>query len=99
MTNLRKLARGQPCMIRVPSVCIDDDRHETTVLCHVRSIGISGYGLKAPDLIASLGCQACHDFVDNRSHPNNTYEYRRLLLLDGMARTLYHWIKTGVIDG
>ena len=96
MTDLRKAARGQPCLIRVPGVC--NGNPETTVLCHVRMIGISGYGLKAPDLIAALGCSSCHDFVDNRRHPANTYENRRQLLLEGMARTLNHWITTGVID-
>lgn len=94
--NLRNLANGAPCLIRVPGVCNHDPA--TTVLCHVRMSGISGMGLKAPDLIAALGCSRCHDFVDGRSNPANTAEYRRTLLLEGMARTVYYWIEKGIIS-
>lgn len=95
LTDLTKLARGEQCLIRVPQVCCGNT--ESVVLCHLRMIGISGYGLKAPDLLAAFGCQPCHDFVDNRSHPSNTPEYRRSLLLEGMARTQYRLIELGVV--
>ncbi len=95
MTDLRKLARGADCQIRVPGICCGNN--ETVVLCHLRMTGISGFGLKAPDALASYGCQPCHDFVDGRSHPNNTAEYRRTLLLEGVARTQYLWIKAGIL--
>ena len=95
MADLRKAARGEECMIRVPGVC--NGNSETTVLCHLRMSGISGAGMKSPDLLASLGCGPCHDFVDGRSNPNNTAEYRRMLLLEGMARTQAYWIYRGFV--
>lgn len=77
--NLRELARGEPCLIRVPTVCIY--LPETTVLCHVRVIGISGMNLKCPDLLGAYGCSACHAYVD-ANYPDS-----RLYLLEGMVRT------------
>ncbi len=49
--NLRKLAAGQPCMIRVPGVCSGDTAE--TVLCHVRMIDVSGMNLRAADLLGA----------------------------------------------
>lgn len=94
--NLRKAAAGEPCEIRVPGVCRRDDAY--TVLCHVRVVGISGAGLKAPDVIAALGCDLCHDLVDGRTPSlEYTYEQRRLMLLEGMARTQARRIEQGFI--
>lgn len=97
MTDLAKLARGEDCQIRVPGVCLRSN--ETVVCCHVRMAGISGYGLKAADALAAWGCQACHDFVDNRASTSDgtTYEERRALLLDGMARTQNILIERGIL--
>jgi hypothetical protein len=95
MTDLRQFARGQECQIRVPMVC--NHNPETSVWCHLRLIGISGMGTKAPDVLGAIGCSACHDFVDNRSHPRNTPEYRRTLLLEGMARTQYYLVSKGIL--
>ncbi len=83
--DLRKLARGQPCLIRVPGVCVADAA--STVLCHVRMIGISGIGMKSPDMLAAHGCHACHSAVDGQTKTDYTYEQRRIMLLEGMART------------
>jgi hypothetical protein len=47
VSNLRKLAKGQPCMIRAVGVCNFDSA--TTVLCHVRLVGLSGIGMKIDD--------------------------------------------------
>lgn len=95
MTDLSKTARDQECTIRVPGVC--NGRTDLTVLCHVRMIGISGYGLKAPDALAAFGCQPCHDYVDARTHPKVSPEERRLLLLEGVMRTQAQWIKAKVL--
>lgn len=92
--NLRELARGQPCMLR--TVYCNDNR-ETTVGCHLRMIGISGAGMKAPDLFIAWGCSACHDVVDGRTKTPYTPEERRLLLLEGMVRTQYELIKRDVL--
>lgn len=88
--NLRERARGKPCQIRVPGVCNRD--WSTTVHCHVRMVGISGIGMKAPDIFGAHGCSACHAYVDS-NHADS-----RLLLLEGMARTIYQHDCDGVFD-
>lgn len=93
--NLRKLANGEECDIRVPHVCCGDSTR--VVLCHLRMAGISGYGLKAPDALAAFGCQPCHDVVDGRVPSPYSYDELRALLLEGMARTQYKLIQRGVL--
>lgn len=93
--NLRESARGRPCMVRSP-VC--NGNPETTVLAHLRMAGISGMGLKAPDLLAAFACSACHDLCDGRIKSALTYDERRLLLLDGIARTQTVWLSEGLIS-
>lgn len=91
--NLRKLARGKPCMVRAPGVC--NGNPETTVLAHVRIAGISGMGYKAPDWFGAWSCSACHDYVDGRVPSLDAYDGRRLLLLEGMVRTQYEVLEMG----
>jgi len=94
--NLRKLARGQPCLIRVPQVCNGDAA--TTVLCHIRMNGLSGLGIKAPDILATFGCSACHAVCDGQTRSAYTPDERRLMLLEGMARTQYWLIREGYLS-
>ena len=77
--NLRDYARGMPCMIRMPGICNGDPA--TTVLCHLRMVGITGMGMKANDLLGAWGCSACHKYVDTHGIDGRT------ALLEGMART------------
>ena len=63
MTDLRKLAKGRPCMIRLPGC---DGGGETTVLAHYRLAG-TGMGRKPPDLCGAWACAPCHDRVDGRT--------------------------------
>lgn len=86
MTNLRQLAEGKPCMIRLPGIC--NHNTETTVLCHFRMNGISGMGLKAPDLLGAWGCSSCHAWVDSH-HDDATI----LAFADGVFRTIAHLVK------
>ena len=60
--NLRKLARGRECQVRVPYVC--NHNNETVVLAHLRLAGISGIGTKAPDVLGAWACSACHAYCD-----------------------------------
>lgn len=60
--NLRNLARGKPCQIRLVGIC--NGNPETTVLCHFRLMGLSGMGMKSPDWLGAWGCSACHAYVD-----------------------------------
>lgn len=82
-------------MIRVPGFCRGDT--ESTVLCHVRMIGISGMGLKAPDVLGAHGCAECHAVVDGQRKSEYTKDQRRLMLLEGMVRTQYWLISEGYL--
>lgn len=83
--DLTKYAKDKPCDIRVPERCCFDPK--TSVWCHVRLIGVSGMGLKAPDILGCVGCSVCHDIVDNRILKEEyTYGERRLMLLEGVMR-------------
>ena len=95
MPYLRKLAKDRPCMVRLPEICTGDTR--TTVLAHVRMAGISGMGMKSPDLIAAWACSACHDAIDRRSHTDLERDYVRLAHLEGMARTINELAKEGLL--
>jgi len=86
--DLRKLARGKPCLLRIPGVCVDSPSHETTVLCHVRIAG-TGMGRKPVDLAGIHGCAACHDALDGRvQYANLSRTEIRAMALDGLVRTL-----------
>lgn len=65
MTNLRREAIGRQCTIRLPG-CLT----EPVCLCHFRMPGLSGMGIKSPDLFAALGCASCHDKVDRTERGN-----------------------------
>jgi hypothetical protein len=95
--NLRDYAKGQPCTMRLPSVCNFDTL--TTILAHLNMIGISGRGLKAPDILACFACANCH-------HVHTTLEFNgvhydrdviQLAFFEGMARTQYILIKRGIL--
>lgn len=94
--NLRKTAKGQPCFIRVPTIC--NNNPETTVLCHYRLIGLSGMGIKSPDFLAAFGCSACHDAVDGRSKTHYTRDDLEAMHAHGVFRTQAYWLKEGFIS-
>lgn len=87
--NLRRLAKGRECMVRLPGICTDE--RDTVVLAHYRMLGVSGIGLKSPDAIASWACAACHSFVDANKDAET-----RVAFLHGVLRTQVVLIK-GVI--
>jgi hypothetical protein len=63
--KLETLARGQPCFLRLPTVC--NGNRETTVLCHIRRGGVGGMGIKPPSICAIPCCDACHSALDGRT--------------------------------
>jgi len=83
--DLRKLARMQDCMIRIPGYCTHNP--EETVLCHVRLAGITGIGRKSPDLIGAWGCAACHAVVDGRIKTDYSGDEVSLMFYEGVFRT------------
>ena len=94
--NLRKAAKGRGCMVRLPGIC--NFNSETVVLAHIRLQGVSGMGMKSPDLIGAWACSACHDECDGRTHKSGlTRDELRLALYDGMARTICQLDKEGLV--
>jgi hypothetical protein len=90
VTRLRKLARGRDCQIRLPGIC--NFNPETTVLAHYRMAGVSGMGLKAPDICAAWACSACHAYVDSHRDDATARSF-----LEGVMRTQYALVKEGVL--
>lgn len=84
--NLRKAAKGRPCMVRIPGVC--NHNPETTVLAHVRLAGVSGIGLKSDDVLGAWACSDCHDAIDRRNYAYLEHDFVRLAHLEGMVRTI-----------
>jgi len=94
--SLRKEARGRGCTVRLPGVC--NFNSETTVLAHIRVTGVSGMGLKSPDLLGAWACSACHDEIDGRTHKSGlSRDELRLAHYDGMARTIMQLHKEGLV--
>lgn len=93
--KLRKEARGRGCMVRIPEVC--NHNSETVVLAHYRLAGVSGIGMKSPDVLGAWACSSCHDAIDRRAHTDLDRDYVRLLHLEGMARTLAQLNREGLI--
>ena len=94
--TLRKEARGRGCTVRIPGVC--NFNSETTVLAHIRVAGVSGMGLKSPDLLGAWACSACHDEIDGRTHKSGlSRDELRLAHYDGMARTIMQLHKEGLV--
>lgn len=86
LPNLRELARGKPCLMRVPMVC--SYNAEETVLAHVRIAG-TGIGMKPTDLAGIWCCHACHALLDGRTKSANfTRTEIRAMALEGLVRTL-----------
>jgi hypothetical protein len=93
--NLRKEAKGRGCTVRLPGVC--NHNSETVVLAHYRLAGVSGMGMKSPDIIGAWACSACHDAIDRRDHTDLERDFVRLAHLDGMVRTIAQLVKEGLV--
>lgn len=94
--NLRKLARDRPCLVRLPGC---DGGGETTVLAHYRLAGISGIGIKSPDLLGAWCCYNCHQLVDRHAHMANlTQQDVKIAHLEGVLRTIAALVREGAIE-
>jgi hypothetical protein len=82
-------------MVRIPDVC--NHNSETVVLAHYRLAGVSGIGIKSPDVLGAWACSSCHDAIDRRAHTDLDRDYVRLLHLEGMARTIAQLNREGLI--
>ena len=90
MTNLRQEARGRGCQVRLPGIC--NHNSETTVLGHIRLIGISGLSIKSMDLLGSWVCSDCHAYVDSH-HDDAT----NAAFAEGVYRTIAQLIREEVV--
>ena len=93
--NLRKLAQGRDCQVRIQGVCNFDP--ETTVLAHYRLHGLSGIGMKSPDLFGAWACSDCHDAIDGRRRTVFSPSEIAQAHLEGVMRTQYALILEGVV--
>ncbi len=84
MSAITKLCKDQPCFVRLEGVCNGDST--TVVPAHIRLSGISGMGIKAPDIFACPACHACHDAIDRRAHMDLDRDYVRLAHFEALAR-------------
>lgn len=95
--RLTKLARGQPCQVRIPQVCSGDP--ETVVAAHYRSISLgAGIGIKPQSWLTAHACAACHDAIDGRVKTNFTRTELRLMHCEAVMRTLLVLVHRGEID-
>jgi len=90
MSTLRREAQGKPCQVRYEGICNGDP--QTTVLAHVRVIGVSGMGMKAPDLLGVWACSACHAHADTHKDAESERDFLR-----GLVRTLAELNRRGRI--
>lgn len=88
MGKLAKLAMGRTCQVRL----FGCGNPETVVLAHFRLIGISGMGMKPPDMLGAWCCQSCHAKVDTDKSAET-----QLAFAHGVFRTQAHLIKEGYI--
>lgn len=84
--DLRKLARGKPCQVRLPGIC--NGNPDTTVLAHYRMAGTCGGSMKPDDEQGAWACSACHDECDRRTRKLER-DYVELCFLQGVMRTQY----------
>ena len=85
MTEARKAAKGQPCMIRLPGCTGGGD---TTVLAHYRLAGYCGTGIKPDDdVFGAWACANCHDAADGRRNCGLPKVEVRLAHAEGCMRT------------
>lgn len=74
---LRDMARGMPCLLRVPGVCTQD--RATVVCCHSNlSIHGKAGARKADDHYSVWGCAACHRWLDQGPAPK-AQKYRAFM--------------------
>lgn len=92
MSKLRKSARGQNCLVRIPGVC--NHNPETTVLAHLNG---GGMGLKTSDNESAFACYNCHQVIDGVVRTEFSRNDIKLFHLEGVIRTQRLWLKTGLL--
>ena len=82
-------------MVRIPGVCLHNS--ETVVLAHIRLSGVSGMGIKAPDLLGAWACESCHSLYDRRQNTDFDPDFVNRCFLEGVIRTQNVLINEGKV--
>lgn len=93
--DLRQLARGRPCMLRLPGCLPGND---TVVLAHIRRGGIAGTGQKPNHLAAMPMCDHCHSKFDGRVPSPHSRAQMDADALRGLLQWHDHLLREGVIQ-
>lgn len=84
--DLRKLAEGKPCYLRLHLFCTH--RAEETVLAHIRRGSTSGVGMKPVDINGVPACSRCHAVYDGEKQ----HFYSKTELDAEMLRAHCQWL-------
>lgn len=94
--ELLRSAKGEACTLLFPGV----DNHDpaTVVWCHSPFIEDGkGKGLKGHDFIGAMGCQQCHDLLDQRVRRSDiTFAVRQLHFLLGFKASMRRVFERGI---
>ena len=89
VTDLRREAIGRQCQIR-----LEGCQSGPCCLAHWRQTGISGMGMKSPDVIGAHACDHCHTIVDSTGRGDDAIQ---LDFARGVFRTQALLIREGKI--
>ncbi len=89
--NLRNHARNKPCMVRLPGIC--SHNVQETVLAHVRLAGVTGVGMKAPDILGAWCCYSCHEATEKEKKD----DWVQRCFLEGVIKTQNELIAAGLL--
>lgn len=92
MTNLRKIAEGKACLLRLAG-CSPGPGNETVVLAHLRRGGIAGTSQKPCDFAAIPMCHYCHSIYDGRAKSAHSRAQLDADALRGLCQWLF-WLET-----
>ena len=99
MSAIRKSAKGEGCLVRIPGVCTF--RPETVIWSHYRgSAGGKGLSHKSDDICGAYCCTACDAVYDGQAkRPKGmTKDTVDLVWLQGHIRSLVRLAEKGLIQ-
>lgn len=98
MSAIRKSAKGEDCLVRLPGVCTFNP--ETVIWSHYRgSAGGKGLSHKSDDLCGAYCCTACDAVYDGqrRRPPGMTKAEVDIAWLQGHIRSLVRLKEKGLV--
>ena len=87
-------AKGEYCTVQGPHC---NGNPDTTVWAHSnRQVHGKGMGIKAHDIFGCYACSSCHDWIDGRVSPGDSYAVADAMSR-AMARSILALINKGII--